>query len=99
MGTVVVVGGGLSGAAAAMSAARAGMEVILLEKMDMLAGLGLLTGVLDGEAGFVAGEEAKAMGGGEIFQACESVVTHHIDYIEKINRRNVRVFNVIRLEG
>lgn len=36
---VIVVGGGIAGCAAALSAARAGMRVLLLEKMTMLGGL------------------------------------------------------------
>lgn len=95
----VVVGGGFSGCAAAAAAARAGAEVILLEKTDMLAGLGLLTGVLTGEGGSIAVEEAKAMGAGDIWEAIESVVTHKIDFIEKLGKRGTQVFSVIRLEG
>jgi hypothetical protein len=96
---IVVVGGGLSGCAAAAAAARAGVEVILLEKTDMLGGLGLLSGLSGGDGGTVALEEAKVMGAGDIWEACQSVVTHEIDFIEKLGRRGIIVFSVLRLEG
>ena len=43
---VVVIGGGWSGCAAAVSARKAGAEVTLLEKTDMLLGLGNVGGIM-----------------------------------------------------
>ncbi len=99
MPSVAVIGAGFAGCSAAITAAKAGAEVTLLEKTDMLAGLGLLTGVMGGEGGIIASEEAKAMGAGDIWQACESVVTHEIDSIEKLGRKKIKIFSVIGLEG
>ncbi|MEE8448063.1 MAG: FAD-dependent oxidoreductase, partial [Thermodesulfobacteriota bacterium] len=99
MPSVAVIGAGFAGCSAAITAAKAGAEVTLLEKTDMLAGLGLLTGVMGGEGGIIASEEAKAMGAGDIWQACESVVTHEIDFIEKLGRKKIKIFSVIGLEG
>lgn len=45
MARVVVVGGGWGGCAAAWAARRAGAEVILLERTDMLLGTGLVGGL------------------------------------------------------
>jgi len=42
----VIAGGGWSGIAAALSAKKAGAEVILLEKTDMLLGLGNVGGIM-----------------------------------------------------
>ena len=99
MSTVVIVGGGYAGCSAAATAAKAGAEVLLLEKSDMLTGLGVLTGVLGGQGGFTVREEMRAMGGADIFEAIESIVIHDIDYIELLNRRHIKVFNVLKLES
>ena len=56
MSTVVIVGGGYAGCSAAATAAKAGAEVLLLEKSDMLTGRGCLTGVLGGQGGFTVRE-------------------------------------------
>ena len=44
MAKVVVVGGGWAGCAAAISAAKAGADVVILEKTDLLVGLGNVIG-------------------------------------------------------
>lgn len=98
MPTVVVIGGGFSGCAAAVAAARAGAEAILLDKTDMLAGLGVLSGVLDANGALTASLEAKAMGGGDLFQACESVTLHEIDHIEQLGLKHLRLFDVLKVE-
>ena len=43
---VVIIGGGWSGCAAALAARKAGAEVTLLEKTDMLLGLGNVGGIM-----------------------------------------------------
>ena len=45
MAKVVVVGGGWAGCAAAISAAKAGADVVILEKTDLLVGLGNVGGI------------------------------------------------------
>ena len=60
---VVVVGGGWSGCAAAISARKAGADVTLLERTDMLLGTGLVGGIMRNNGRFTAAEEMNAMGG------------------------------------
>lgn len=98
MPTVVVVGGGFGGCAAALAAARAGAEAILLERTDTLLGVGHLAGILGGNGSRTAILEAKAMGGGDLYEACEAVKLHEIDYIEKFDLRHVSIFNVLTVE-
>lgn len=98
MSQVIVVGGGMAGCAAAWTAARAGAEVVLLERTDMLAGLGLVTGMIGG-ASLTAVEEARAMGGGEIFDVFEATALHHIDYLPVLDRKQLTLFNVLKLEA
>ena len=64
---VVVVGGGWAGSAAALAARKAGCEVELFERTDMLLGTGLVGGIMRNNGRFTAAEEAIAMGGGYLF--------------------------------
>ncbi|MEO8653262.1 MAG: FAD-dependent oxidoreductase, partial [Ramlibacter sp.] len=66
---IIVIGGGWSGCAAAVAAARQGAEVTLLERTDMLLGTGLVGGIFRNNGRFTAAEEMIAMGGGEMFHA------------------------------
>ena len=51
MAKVVVVGGGWAGCAAAISASKAGAEVVILEKTDLLVGLGNVGGIMRNKIG------------------------------------------------
>ena len=73
---VVIVGGGWSGCAAAVSAVKGGAEVTLLERTDMLLGTGLVGGIMRNNGRFTAAEECIAMGGGEIFQIIDENSRH-----------------------
>ncbi|MBI2303552.1 MAG: FAD-dependent oxidoreductase [Chloroflexi bacterium] len=75
MARVIVVGGGFGGCAAALTAAKAGVEVTLIEKMNRLSGLAPWTGHL---SGWIARQEALLMdgGAGEIIQMLESLALH-----------------------
>lgn len=73
---VIIVGGGWSGCAAAISAKKAGSEVILLERTDMLLGTGLVGGIMRNNGRFTATEEMIAMGGGDLFDVIEQNLRH-----------------------
>lgn len=73
---VVVVGGGWAGCAAALAAARAGADVTVLEKTDLLLGTGLVGGIMRNNGRYTATEEMIAMGGGELFEACDRTAVH-----------------------
>lgn len=98
MPTVVVIGGGFAGCSAALAVAKAGAEAILLEKTDMLCGVGVLSGVVQGEGGHAAVHEARALGGGEIFDVFDSIQLYHIDYLEQLNRKHVSIFDVLKVD-
>lgn len=76
MAKVIVTGGGWSGCAAALAAAKAGAEVVLLERTDMLLGTGLVGGIFRNNGRFTAAEECIAMGGGDFFRAMDRVARH-----------------------
>ncbi len=81
MAKVVVIGGGWAGSGAAISAKKAGADVVLLERTDMLLGSGLVGGIMRNNGRYTATEEMIAMGGGELFQATDNTARHrNIDF-------------------
>jgi len=76
MAKVVVVGGGWAGCAAALSAKKAGAEVVLLEKTDCLLGTGLVGGIMRNNGRFTTAEEMIAMGGGGLFKLTDENARH-----------------------
>ncbi|MDR1800738.1 MAG: FAD-dependent oxidoreductase [Lachnospiraceae bacterium] len=80
-GHVVIVGGGWSGCAAAVTAAKNGANVTLLERTDMLLGTGLVGGIMRNNGRFTATEECIAMGGGDIFEEIDRNARHtNVDF-------------------
>ncbi len=80
---IVVVGGGFSGLTAAVAAAKVGARVTLLERMDLLSGAGLRAGRMSYNGKLVGDEEAKALGGGEVFEALESILLHRANIVDE----------------
>ena len=81
---VIVVGGGFSGIAAAIAANKAGAQATLLERTDMLSGSGLKAARLYHNLKIVGGEEAKDLGGPEVFEALESILLHRGNIIDEV---------------
>jgi len=78
---VVVIGGGWSGCAAALTARKAGAEVTLLEKTDMLLGLGNVGGIMRNNGRFTAAEENIALGAGDLFGITDRCSRHiNVDF-------------------
>lgn len=76
MKTILIAGGGFAGCAAAVAAKKAGADVLLFEKTDMLLGTGLVGGIMRNNGRFTAAEELISMGGGELFQIIEQNLRH-----------------------
>lgn len=76
MGRVVIVGGGWAGVSAALSAKKAGAEVVLIEKTDMLLGAGNAGGIFRNNGRYTAAEEMKALGAGELFGIMDACALH-----------------------
>ncbi len=72
------MGGGFAGCSAAVAAAKAGAEVVLFERTDLLLGCGLRAGLMNQNGRVTACLEMKAMGGGDIFEALEAVMLHPV---------------------
>ncbi len=78
---IVIAGGGWAGCAAAIRAKKQGMDVVLLEKTDLLLGLGNVGGIMRNNGRFTAAEENIAMGAGELFEITDKFSTHkNVDF-------------------
>lgn len=93
---VIIVGGGWSGCAAAVSAQKQGAVVTLIERTDMLLGTGLVGGIMRNNGRFTAAEEMIAMSGGEIFRLTDQNALHR--NIEFPGHRHASLYNVATME-
>lgn len=93
---VLVVGGGWAGVSAALSARKAGADVAICEKTDMLLGAGLVGGIFRNNGRFVAAEECVAMGAAEIFHLLDSLSRHRM--IEFPGHRHASLYDVVKVE-
>jgi len=73
---VVIIGGGWAGAAAAVEAKKAGADVVILEKTDLLIGVGNVGGIMRNNGRFTAAEEMIALSGGELFNITDKCSRH-----------------------
>jgi hypothetical protein len=73
---VIIIGGGWSGCAAAIIAKKAGAEVILYEKTDMLLGLGNVGGIMRNNGRYTASEELIALGAGDLIKMTDKYSRH-----------------------
>ena len=93
---IVVIGGGWAGCAAALTAAKAGADVTLLERTDMLLGTGLVGGIFRNNGRYTAAEECIAMGAGDLFAVMEAVATHK--NMEFPGHKHATLYNIYKIE-
>lgn len=96
MAKIIVIGGGWSGCAAALAAAKSGAEVTLLERTDMLLGTGLVGGIFRNNGRYTAAEESIAMGGGDFFMAMDKNCRHR--EINFPGHRHASLYDVTLME-
>lgn len=78
---IIIIGGGWAGISAALSAKKAGADVEIFERTDMLLGLGNVGGIMRNNGRFTAAEEIKAMGAGELIDITDNNSRHvNIDF-------------------
>lgn len=81
MSKIVVAGGGWAGAAAALRACKCGADVTLLERTDLLLGVGNVGGIMRNNGRFTAAEENIALGAGELFEITDRFSVHkNVDF-------------------
>ena len=96
MSKVVVIGGGWAGCAAAITASKAGAQVVILEKTDLLIGLGNVGGIMRNNGRYTACEEAICLGAGELFKLTDENATHRdIDFP---GHKHATIYNVLKIE-
>lgn len=93
---VAVVGGGWAGCSAAYHANKAGAQVVLVERTDMLLGTGLVGGIMRNNGRFTAAEEAIALGIGDLFKLTDSLSRHKNLYFP--GHSHASLYDVRRIE-
>lgn len=96
MAKVVVIGGGWAGCAAAISASKAGAQVVILEKTDLLIGLGNVGGIMRNNGRYTACEEAMCLGASELFTLTDENATHK--NVNFPGHNHATVYNVLKIE-
>ncbi len=96
MARVIIAGGGWAGVSAAVAAKKTGAEVVLIERTDMLLGLGNVGGIMRNNGRFTATEENIAMGASELFDITDRCATHkNVDFP---GHEHATFYNVIKVE-
>ncbi|MCI5727372.1 MAG: FAD-dependent oxidoreductase, partial [Clostridium sp.] len=94
---VIIIGGGWAGTSAAISAKKAGAEVELYEKTDLLLGLGNVGGIMRNNGRYTATEELIALGVEDIFSIIDRCCIHkNIDFP---GHKHAYLYNVTKIEG
>lgn len=94
---VVIIGGGWAGCAAAISSKKAGADVVVIEKTDLLLGLGNVGGIMRNNGRYTASEELIALGCGDLIEITDRVCTHkNIDFP---GHKHATLYNVNLIEG
>lgn len=80
---VIIIGGGWAGCSAAVTAKKAGAEVAIYEKTDLLLGLGNVGGIMRNNGRYTAAEELINLGAGELIKITDENAVHkNIDFPE-----------------
>ncbi|QAA32111.1 FAD-dependent oxidoreductase [Clostridium manihotivorum] len=94
---IVVIGGGWAGCAAAIAAKKAGAEVHIFEKTDLLLGLGNVGGIMRNNGRYTASEELIALGAGDLINVTDKVSRHRdIDFP---GHKHASLYDVNKIEG
>lgn len=73
---VIIIGGGWAGCATAITAKRAGADVSLYERTDLLLGLGNVGGIMRNNGRYTAAEELINLGAGDLIHITDNNATH-----------------------
>ena len=96
MAKVVIIGGGWAGCAAAITARKAGAEVVILERTDLLLGLGNVGGIMRNNGRFTAAEELIALGAGELIGITDKAARHR--NVNFPRHQHASLYDVVRVE-
>ncbi len=96
MAKIVIVGGGWAGCAAAIAAKKAGGDVFLYERTDMLLGLGNVGGIMRNNGRYTAAEETILLGAHELFEITDKCARH--TNIEFPGHQHASLYDVTKIE-
>ena len=83
--------------AAGLTAKKAGADVTIIEKTDLLLGLGNVGGIMRNNGRYTASEELIALGAGDLIKITDRVSTHtNIDFP---GHKHATLYNVNMIEG
>ncbi len=94
---VIIVGGGWAGCASAITAKKAGAEVHLYEKTDLLLGLGNVGGIMRNNGRWTASEELIELGAGDLIDIVDNTARHKD--IEFPGHKHATLYDVNLIEG
>lgn len=94
---VIIIGGGWSGVAAAITAKKAGAEVHIYEKTDLLLGLGNVGGIMRNNGRFTASEELNYLGAGDLIDITDKTARH--SNIEFPGHKHATLYDVNLIEA
>lgn len=94
---VIIIGGGWAGCSAAISAKKAGADVSIYEKTDLLLGLGNVGGIMRNNGRYTASEELIALGGGDLIKITDKISKHR--NIKFPGHDHATLYDVNRIEG
>ncbi|MCF0148712.1 MAG: FAD-dependent oxidoreductase [Clostridium sp.] len=97
MTKVIIVGGGWAGCASAITAKKAGAEVHLYEKTDLLLGLGNVGGIMRNNGRWIASEELINLGAGDLIDIVDNTARHKD--IEFPGHKHATLYDVNLIEG
>lgn len=83
--------------AAAISARKAGAEVHIYEKTDLLLGLGNVGGIMRNNGRYTAAEELIALGGGDLIRITDKISKHR--NINFPGHKHATLYDVNKIEG
>ena len=93
---LIIIGGGWAGCAASIIGKKQGAEVSLVERTDMLLGLGNVGGIMRNNGRFTASEENIFLGAYELFNITDKLSIHkNIDFP---GHKHAFLYDVSRIE-
>ncbi|WP_097677454.1 FAD-dependent oxidoreductase [Anaerosalibacter sp. Marseille-P3206] len=96
MDTVVIIGGGWAGCAASIRAKKMGAKVVLIERTDMLLGLGNVGGIMRNNGRYTATEENIHLGASELFEITDMYSRHkNLDFP---GHKHASLYDVTKIE-
>ncbi|MGL5085720.1 MAG: FAD-dependent oxidoreductase [Clostridium sp.] len=94
---IIIIGGGWAGVAAAITAKKAGADVHLYEKTDLLLGLGNVGGIMRNNGRYTASEELNYLGAGDLIDIVDNTARH--SNIEFPGHKHVTLYDVNLIES